>query len=121
MGLALVWVTGKGFKMERLAMEKVTDCAGNVFYDLGLPNPAILVTKSILALHIIQHLDDHKTSVKRASKITGIGSAKISKIRNGDLAAVTLDQLCIIIDRLSKPKQITLCISKEAPTVKFTY
>ena len=46
--------------------------SGNVFRDLGLPNPEVEQLKAILAAKIIGILDDQKLTVRRAHELTGL-------------------------------------------------
>ena len=45
--------------------------SGNVFRNLGLPNPEVEQVKAILAAKIIGVLDERSLSVRRAHDVTG--------------------------------------------------
>jgi predicted XRE-type DNA-binding protein len=74
--------------------------SGNVFRDLGLPNPRIEQHKAILAAKIIGVLDGQSISVRRAHEMTGFAAADFSRARQGKLARFTIDRLMAMLDRL---------------------
>jgi predicted XRE-type DNA-binding protein len=73
---------------------------GNVFRDLGHPNPDVQQMKAMLAAEIIRMLDRENLAVRAAHQRTGITAADFSRIRNADLGRFTLDRLVSIINRL---------------------
>jgi predicted XRE-type DNA-binding protein len=85
--------------MKREPIELVRG-SGNVFRDLGHPNPDVAQLKAILAAEIIKTLDREALTVRAAHARTGIAAADFSRIRNADLGRFTLDRLVSIIGRL---------------------
>lgn len=57
--------------------------SGNVFRDLGLPNPNLERLRAVLAAKIIGILDDHNLTIRKAQELTGIAAADFSRIRPG--------------------------------------
>lgn len=82
--------------------------SGNVFRDLGLPNPDIEQLRAILAAKIIGILDDEKLTVRKAEKITGIAASDFSRIRNVKLDRFTIDRMLTILTRLNQDFAITI-------------
>jgi predicted XRE-type DNA-binding protein len=82
--------------------------SGNVFRDLGLPNPEIEQLKSILASKIISVLDSQKISVRSAHDITGFAAADFSRVRQAKLARFTIDRLMAMLDRLDQDVEVTV-------------
>ena len=76
--------------------------SGNVFRDLGHPNPEVLQLKTILAARIIGVLDDQKLTVRKAEEITGIAASDFSRIRNAKLGRFTIDRLMMILGKLDQ-------------------
>ena len=76
--------------------------SGNVFRDLGLPNPELEQFRALLASQIIKTLDAEKLTVREAEKRTGIAAADFSRIRRVKLDRFTIDRLMTILDRLGQ-------------------
>jgi len=74
--------------------------SGNVFRDVGLPDPDVLQMKAILAAEIIKMMDRERLTVRGAHARTGVAAADFSRIRNADLRRFTLDRMFSILNRL---------------------
>ena len=88
--------------------------SGNVFRDLGVPNPDILQLKSILAAEIIGQFDREGLTVRAAHERTGIAAADFSRIRNTDLSRFTVDRLMTIMNRLGSQVDVRVKVRKAA-------
>jgi predicted XRE-type DNA-binding protein len=84
--------------------------SGNVFRDLGLPNPEIEQMKAILAAIFIGVLDGHGISVRRAHEMTGFAAADFSRVRQGKLSRFTIDRLMAMLDRLDQDVEVTVSV-----------
>lgn len=82
--------------------------SGNVFRDLGLPNPEIEQLKAILAAKIIGVLDSQKISVRAAHEMTGFAAADFSRVRQAKLSRFTIDRLMTMLDRLDQDVEVTV-------------
>ena len=82
--------------------------SGNIFRDLGHPNPDLELMKALLAAEIIKMLDREKLTVRGAHARTGIAAADFSRIRNADLGRFTLDRLVSIINRLGSRVEVKI-------------
>ena len=82
--------------------------SGNVFRDLGLPNPEIEQLKAILAAKIIGVLDGQKISVRAAHEVTGFAAADFSRVRQAKLGRFTIDRLMAMLDRLDQDVEVTV-------------
>jgi len=89
--------------------------SGNVFADLGLPDPELEQLRAILAAEIIKSLDADKLTVRAAEKITGVAAADFSRIRNVRLGRFTIDRLMTILDRLDRDVQVSVSILPRKP------
>jgi predicted XRE-type DNA-binding protein len=76
--------------------------SGNVFRDLGLPNPDLEQLRAILAAKIVGVLDDRELTIRKAQELTGIAAADFSRIRQAKLDRFTVDRLMNILDRLGQ-------------------
>lgn len=88
--------------------------SGNVFADLGMPNPEQRQLRAILAASIIKTLDAEKLTVRAAEAKTGIAAADFSRIRNVKLGRFTIDRLMTILDRLGCDVQVDVTVLKRA-------
>lgn len=82
--------------------------SGNLFRDLGLPDPEVRQTKALLAAEIIKTLDERKLSVRAAHGATGIAAADFSRIRNVNLGRFTIDRLISILGRLDREVEVSV-------------
>jgi predicted XRE-type DNA-binding protein len=84
--------------------------SGNVFRDLGHPNPEASQIKAILAAKIIGVLDDQKLSVRRAWELTGFAAADFSRVRQAKLSRFTIERLMAMLDKLNQDVKITISV-----------
>jgi predicted XRE-type DNA-binding protein len=82
--------------------------SGNVFRDLGLPNPEVEQLKAILAARIIGVLDSQKLTVRRAHELTGFAAGDFSRFRQAKLSRFTVDRLMSMLDRLDQDVEVTV-------------
>ncbi len=86
--------------------------SGNVYRDLGVPDPDVRQLKAILAAEIIKVLDREALSVRGAQACTRIAAADFSRIRNADLARFTVDRLVKIINRLGSRVEVKVRVRR---------
>ncbi len=83
---------------------------GNVFRDLGLPNPDLEQLRAILAARIIRVLDEGELTVRRAQELTGFAAADFSRIRQARLGRFTVDRLMAMLDRLGQEVEVSVTV-----------
>ena len=88
--------------------------SGNVFADLGLPDPELEQLRAILAAEIGKTLAADKLTVRAAEKITGVAAADFSRIRQARLKSFTIDRLMTILDRLDRKVQVSVAVVPRA-------
>jgi predicted XRE-type DNA-binding protein len=93
--------------MSKEAIEVIRG-SGNVFRDLGLPNPDLEQLRSILAARIIKVLDAKKLSVRKAHELTGVAAADFSRIRRANFGRFTIDRLMSILNRLDQQVKVSV-------------
>ena len=95
--------------------------SGNIFRDLGLPNPELEQLRAILAAQIVKTLDARGLSVRRAGELTGVAAADFSRLRRAKLGRFTVDRLMTILDRLGQEVAVSVAFKaraqEAAPTV----
>ncbi len=82
--------------------------SGNVFRDLGHPNPVLEQLRSILAARIIKALDDQALTVRKAAEVTGFAAADFSRIRRANLDRFTVDRLLTMLGKLGAEVEVTV-------------
>ena len=90
--------------------------SGNVFRDLGHPNPEASQLKAILATKIISVLDTLEISVRRAHELTGFAAADFSRVRNTKLSRFTIDRLMAMLDKLNQDVEVTVRVTARGAT-----
>jgi predicted XRE-type DNA-binding protein len=72
---------------------EVEPSSGNVFADLGLPNPEEHLVKATLALAITRTLSERGLTQEQAGAILGLAQPKVSDLVRGHLDKFTIDRL----------------------------
>jgi predicted XRE-type DNA-binding protein len=75
--------------------------SGNVFADLGLPNPEELLAKSRIASAIAEAIEQQRKTYDQAGKTLGLSGAEVSDICNGRTKGYDTDRLNELLRRLS--------------------
>lgn len=88
--------------------------SGNVFADLGLPNPEELLAKSNLVLKINSIIEKRHLSQVDAAAILGISQPKVSTLQNGRLRGFSLEKLCHFLTLLGRDVDIVIRPKKKA-------
>jgi len=88
----------------------IIEGSGNVFRDLGLPDPEVRQAKALLAAEIIKTLVERRLSVRAAHGVTGIAAADFSRIRNVNLGRFTIDRLISILGRLDREVEVSVSV-----------
>ncbi len=67
--------------------------SGNVFADLGVPNPEEALAKAELASKIAVLLRERRLTQAKAAKLLGIDQPKVSNLLRGHLTGFSLERL----------------------------
>lgn len=97
---------------------KITRGSGNVFRDVGFPNPDVEQAKGMLSAEIIKALNRRKLSVRKAQALTKVQAADFSRIRNADLKRFTIDRLMTILGKLSPETEVSLNVRSRSKKTK---
>jgi predicted XRE-type DNA-binding protein len=90
------------------AGETVETGSGNVFADLGLPNPEERLVKSQLVQRISEIIKERKLTQAKAGEILGIDQAKVSKLVRGRLSEFSTSTLMEYLTRLDQDVEIVV-------------
>lgn len=80
--------------------------SGNVFEDLGYPNPEEALAKADLAHQIYKTIKARRLTQSQAAKLLGIDQPKVSDIIRGKLSKYSMDRLMRFLRMLGKDIEI---------------
>ncbi len=86
----------------------VTESSGNVFADLGFPEPEEELTKAQLASHIRAILRRRRLTQAAAAELMGIDQPKVSALVNGRLANFSSERLMRLLTALGHDVEIAI-------------
>src|SRR5882724_8731908 len=67
--------------------------SGNVFADLGLPNPDLALAKAELVQRIRAVIEERKLTQVKAAKVLGLDQPKVSALVRGRVAGYSIGRL----------------------------
>lgn len=82
--------------------------SGNVFADMGLPEPEEELTKAQLASHIRHLINCRRLTQAAAAALMGIDQPKVSALVNGRLTNFSSDRLMRLLTALGQDVDITI-------------
>jgi predicted XRE-type DNA-binding protein len=82
--------------------------SGNVFADLGLPDPDLLLAKAELAIAITAIIRERGLSPSVAARELGISQAQLTALKRGQLDVLSLKCLMSLVTRLGQDVEITV-------------
>jgi predicted XRE-type DNA-binding protein len=87
---------------------KITKGSGNVFADLGLPNPEERLAKAQLALQIGEIIERRGLTQRAAAALMGIDQPKVSHLLHGRLADYSTERLIGFLRALGRDIDIVI-------------
>ncbi len=87
---------------------KSTPSCGNVFADLDLPDPELLLAKAKLCAKISRIVRERKLTQKQAATLMGLTQPNVSDLLRGRLDGFTLDRLFRCLDALGQEIEIVV-------------
>lgn len=85
-----------------------TVSSGNVFADLGLPNPEELLAKAELAHKITVQIRKRGLTQAQAAKLLGVDQPKVSALIRGRLTGFSIERLMRFLLLLGQDIRITV-------------
>lgn len=85
-----------------------TPSCGNVFADLGLPDPELLLAKAKLSIKIERLIKERRMTRPKAAKLMGLTTPEVSDLLRGRLDGFTLDHLFRCLDALGQEVEIVV-------------
>jgi predicted XRE-type DNA-binding protein len=92
---------------------ELTWSSGNVFADLGLEDPDLLLAKADLAIAITGIIRERGLTQAAAARELGVDQARVSAIMRGRLDDFSLQRLMAFARRLGQDVQITVTPSAD--------
>jgi predicted XRE-type DNA-binding protein len=107
---------GKGAKKRKLIVDgiEVYEGTGNVFADLGYPNPEEALAKARLADHISGLIEDKGLTQVKAAVLLGVDQPKISKIRKGQVREFSVERLLRFVSALGEDVEVVISSREKA-------
>jgi len=90
---------------EKVKFEK---SSGNVFADLGVPNPKTEQLKSALSAEIFSILQARKLTQQASAEILGIRQPDVSKLKNGKFSEFSVERLMTFLNCLNRDVNILI-------------
>ena len=87
---------------------KATRSSGNVFADLGRPQPEEALAKARLAYEIERSIRKRGLKQAEAAKVLGIDQPKVSALRNGRLSGFSVERLIRFLNALDRDVEIVV-------------
>jgi predicted XRE-type DNA-binding protein len=84
------------------------DSSGNVFADIGLPNPEEHLAKAELAFHLCQIIRARKLTQMATAKLLGIKQPNVSALMKGHLDGFSAERLFRFLNKLDKSVEIVI-------------
>ena len=84
------------------------ESSGNVFADIGLPNPEEHLMKAELAFQICQIIRARKLTQTAAAKLLGIQQPNVSALMKGQLAGFSAERLFRFLNKFDKSVEIII-------------
>ncbi len=82
--------------------------SGNVFADLGLPNPELALAKAELVRQLRAAIAERKLTQAKAAAVLGLDQPKVSALLRGRTDGYTLDRLFRLLTALDRRVEITV-------------
>ena len=92
----------------RLDDRTVTVSSGNIFADMGLPNPEERLLKAKLASLINDAIEEHGWTQKKTADYLDLKQPHVSDLSRGRLSRFSVERLLYLLDKLERHVTITV-------------
>ncbi|MGA2596967.1 MAG: helix-turn-helix transcriptional regulator [Bryobacteraceae bacterium] len=100
---------------------KVIEGSGNVFADLGLPNPEERLAKADLVREIGKNISRRRLTQAQTGDLLGIGQPRVSELLRGRVGIFSLEKLIGFSKRLGNNVEIAVRPVAAAPVFKVVH
>lgn len=91
---------------------------GNVFADLGIPDPDLALAKAKLVQCIRDLIAERKLTQAKAADLLGLDQPKVSALVRGRVQGYTIDRLFRFLTALGQRVEITVCPKAKNPEAR---
>jgi predicted XRE-type DNA-binding protein len=84
------------------AEDEVTKSSGNVFADIGIPNPEEHRLKADLVISVRQTIDAKKLTQVEAAKRMGLSQPDVSKLLRGHFRTFSIERIMKMLNKLGQ-------------------
>jgi predicted XRE-type DNA-binding protein len=91
-----------------MSKSKIIQGSGNVFADIGLPNPEKCLEKANLVSEIISIIKKKRITQIEVAKILGVSQPRVSDLMSGHFYRFSLSKLVDFLDALGKRVSFTI-------------
>lgn len=98
----------KKVRKRRLGDIEFTESSGNVFADLGIPNPEEALAKAEIGIKIHDIIKKRRLTQAKAAKVLGITQPKISLLLRGRLSDFSLERMLRFLNDLGQDVYISI-------------
>ncbi len=88
--------------------EKITKSTGNVFKDIGLPEPDAVLIRSEIMSQITEIIKERGLTQKAAGKLLGLSQGRVSELMCGKLSLFSLEHLYKLLNYLERDVEIII-------------
>ncbi len=89
-------------------MGEIVEGTGNVYADLGLPDPEGMMLKAQLATAIADSIAARKLTRSRAAEMLGMGQPKLTHMLNGRFRGISEAKMMECLARLGRDVRIVI-------------
>jgi len=86
----------------------VTPSSGNVFEDIGSPEPTVALIKATLIQNISRAIQKRELTQAQAAKILDVDQPKVSALLRGNLTGFSVERLIRFAERLDLQTEIRI-------------
>lgn len=106
--------------LDKAADTRIIESSGNIFADLGLPQPEERLLKADLALQIACLMREKDLSQTATAQLVGVPQPHLSNILRGRLSGYSVEKLLFIVNRLGRRVELRIGTRDVAPEKAIT-
>ncbi len=92
--------------------------SGNVFADMGLPNPEERQLKAHLSIKLEEAIKSKRLTRKRVAQKIGLNLDELKKVMEGDLSGFSVGQLVSYLNCLDRDVTLTAVVQERSATAE---
>jgi predicted XRE-type DNA-binding protein len=104
-----------------MSKAKSIKSSGNVFADIGVPNPDEHLAKADLVIAIASLIKSKGLTQAQASKLIGLAQPDVSKLMRGHFAGYTYDRLFGFLTALGEKVTVRVSTAKNAKDARLEF